>query len=147
MAWIIPAPTPCATLSPISCAILWLRPQSAPARVKMTKPATYTHLYPTMSPRRPKVSRSAPVARRKATTTHSTSEMPTPKSFAMAGKEMLTMLALRVDMKVPKETTESTTHLPTPGSVPRPEDWSSVVVPGGCLLISESSPVTYLVEL
>jgi hypothetical protein len=115
--------------------------------VKITNPATYTRLYPTISPRRPKVSKSAPVARRKATTTHSISGMLTSKSFARVGSEMLTMLALRVDMKVPKETADRTIHLPAPCLVPRPEDRLPVVAPGGCLLISESNLIAYLVIL
>src|SRR5215217_4100981 len=41
---------------------------------------------------------------------HSISGMPTPKSWAMVGSEMLTMLPLRVLMKVPTETAESTSH-------------------------------------
>src|SRR5215217_6777851 len=36
--------------------------------------------------------------------------MPTPKSCAMVGSEMLTILPLRVLMKVPTETAESTSH-------------------------------------
>src|ERR687886_428957 len=36
--------------------------------------------------------------------------MPTPRSSAMVGSEMLTMLPLRVLMKAPTETAESTSH-------------------------------------
>src|SRR5215212_10118588 len=36
--------------------------------------------------------------------------MPTPKSSAMVGSEMLTMLPLRVLMKAPTDTAESTSH-------------------------------------
>src|ERR671910_72298 len=36
--------------------------------------------------------------------------MPTSKSWAMVGSEILTMLPLRVLMKVPTETAESTSH-------------------------------------
>lgn len=45
---------------------------------------------------------------------------------------MLTMLALRVDMKFPKETAESTIHLPAPRSVPIPEDRLPAAVSNGC---------------
>src|SRR5215207_8035778 len=72
-----------------------------------------------MSPARPKVSRSAPGASKKATTIHWTWDTLASKALEMVGSEMLTMLAFRVDMKVPKETTESTSHLwpPPRGSV------------------------------
>ena len=113
----IAAPNPCKARAAINAIALGAMEQSSEPAMKTTKPATYTGLWPLMSPNRPKLSRMPLTSSRYMVTTHWTVAISAPKSLRITGKTVLTTLPSSADMNVPTPTaSRMVQRIPAAGS-------------------------------
>lgn len=92
-------PTPCSTRAPTSSGRVGLRAQSSEARVKTAIARVKIRRTPNRSLSHPDAGMSTATVRRNAVTVIATDAESTPRSSAIAGAAVVTMVASRFSMK------------------------------------------------